>query len=111
MSWFPKFAFTFNLYRYNEVDGTCEDGFDQMACSACMRPGFYRLEGGCRKCPETDGTMTMIFIAIGVIIAAPILFKLSEQMKNFPSINIGISFSQYLGLFSVGLYNLNSVYP
>ena len=85
------------------VDGTCLDGFEESACSTCIRPGFYRLTGSCGKCPESDNTVTIIFIAIGVIIAAPILFKASEQMNNFPSINIGISFSQYVGLFSVQL--------
>lgn len=55
----------------NVVDGTCEVGFDEQARSACIRPGFYRLEGSCRKCPETDGTVTIALIAFGVVIAGP----------------------------------------
>lgn len=83
------------------VDGTCKSGYELDACSSCTRPGYYRLEGGCRKCPKTSGSEgTIALLAIGIIIAAPILFKLSEQMKNFPSINMGISFSQYIGLFA-----------
>ena len=83
------------------VDGTCAVGYGSEACSSCIRPGYYRLEGGCRKCPESDPGGMIAFMVIAVVVAGPLLFKLSEQMKNFPSINIGISFMQYLGLFSI----------
>ena len=45
----------------------------------------------------------ILVIAVVVVIGAPVLFKLSEQAKNFPAFSIGISFSQTLGLFSIQL--------
>jgi len=85
------------------VDGTCQTGYGEAACATCIRPGYYRMERSCHKCPTSDGTMMVILISIAVVVAAPILFKVSEQAKNFPSLNIGLSFSQFLGVFSIHL--------
>jgi len=74
------------------------------ACAMCARPGHYRLEGQCRTCPATDGTAMIIIMSLVVVCAAPILFKVSEQAKNFPALNIGISFSQSLAGGSLRTY-------
>jgi uncharacterized protein YybS (DUF2232 family) len=58
------------------------------------------MEGSCYTCPTTDSAFVMIMVSVGVVIGAPILFKVSEQFKNLPALNLGISFSQSLGLFS-----------
>ena len=83
------------------VDGTCAPGYVGQACATCDRPKhYYRLEGECHKCPDSDATLLILLVGVVVVIVAPVLFKVSEQAKNFPALNIGISFSQTLGLFS-----------
>ena len=57
-----------------------------LTCAATER---YRLQGQCRLCPNSDGVVLVLVIAIVVVIGAPVLFKLSEQAKNFPAFSIG----------------------
>jgi hypothetical protein len=73
-----------------------------VACAEC-EGGFYRLSGTCEKCPSTDAALVAVLAAVVFCIFAPAIFKLAETMRNFPSINVGISFQRSLGLFAASI--------
>jgi len=38
------------------------------ACAMCDRPDWYRLQGECRECPNSDGVVLILVIAVVVVI-------------------------------------------
>mmetsp|Transcript_42067 Transcript_42067/g.134383 ORF Transcript_42067/g.134383 Transcript_42067/m.134383 type:complete len:851 (+) Transcript_42067:208-2760(+) len=91
-----------NISVANEVlvstGSTCALGYGEAACSACSEQ-FYRLEGGCRACPQ-NGIWFGIGLGVLAALFAPALFKLSEYIKQFASINIAIAFTQVTAYFA-----------
>lgn len=84
---------------------TCESGesgngeaYQGRACSECQDK-HYRSGGTCKKCPSW-GTITVNYVAMGLLLAAPILFRLfmSGTCKEWAYFHVALVFMQFNGL-------------
>jgi hypothetical protein len=105
----------------------CADGYNSTRCAECwnkcdentpdgayrcypedslgyqwwnpVRDQWYRFDTECRECPKLNMLALLLGAMFGVVLLAPIIFKISDAVKNMPSINISISFAQILAIF------------
>lgn len=82
-----------------EGSNVCAVGYEGVRCEQCAKGTHYRINGECKKCPDSPWLIVIFFI-IGALVACLAGYVLNSREVNIAFLSIGVDYFQVLAMFA-----------